>query len=98
MFLFECARGSRMSFAPLWKGLPKRLRRDDVFPFKALGSLKVFLRLIAATREIDLIPSIRTATIELGLMSSKNLCQAFLRMVEGVDGGILGKSSRGRGE
>jgi len=87
-----------MTFAPLWKGLSKCLCGDNVFPFKALGSIRVFLRLIAATREIDLIPSIRTATVELGLMSSKNLCQEFLRMVEGIDGGILGKERRGRGE
>jgi hypothetical protein len=87
-----------MSLTPFWKGLSKCFCRDNMFPFEALCSIRIFLRLIPTTREIDLIPSVSTATVELGFMSSKNQCQEFLGAVEGVDGGILGKERRGRGE
>jgi len=53
-----------------------------VFPFKALGSIRVFLRLIPTTRRIDLIPGVGTATVEGGFMSSKYLCQEFLGVVK----------------
>jgi hypothetical protein len=87
-----------MPLTPFWKGLSKRLCRDNMFPFKTLGSPRIFLRLIPTTREIDLIPGVGTATVELGLMSSKNLCQEFLGAIEGVNGGVLGKERRGRGK
>jgi hypothetical protein len=66
-----------------------------MFPLKALGSIRVFLRLIATTREIHLMPSVGTATVELGFMSRKDLREEFLRMVEGIDGGIVGTERRG---
>ena len=62
-----------------------------MFPLKALGSIRGFLRLIPIARHIDLTPDIGTATVELGFMSSKNLCQEFLGFIERVDGGVLGK-------
>ena len=65
-----------------------------MFPFKALGSIRVFLWLIPTTREIDLIPDIGTATGELGFMSHKGLGHDFLGVVEGLDGGVLGGSGK----
>jgi hypothetical protein len=63
-----------------------------MFPFNALGSIRVFLRLIPTARHIDLTPGIGTATVELGFMSSIDLCQEFLGVVEGIDAGVLRES------
>src|SRR5215813_13581845 len=83
-----------MLLTPFWKGLSKRFCRDNMFPFNALCSIMVFLRLRAATRQIDLTPSVGTFTVEFDCMSSKNLCQKFLRTVEGIDASDLGESGK----
>src|SRR5262249_20822501 len=88
----------RISLTPFFERLPKRLCRDNMFPFNALGSIRVFLRLIPTTRRIDLVPSVDTAAVEFGLMSDKDLCHKLLGFIEGFDTGILGKERRGRGE
>jgi hypothetical protein len=87
-----------MALTPFWKGLSKRLCRDDMFPFKAFGSLRVLPDCIATAHQIDLTPGIGTATVELGFVSSKDLCQEFLRAVEGIDRRVLGKDGGGCGK
>jgi hypothetical protein len=53
-----------------------------MFPFKALCSIRVFLRLIPTARQFDFTPGVGTATVELGFMSSIDLCQEFLGVID----------------
>src|SRR6516162_8578961 len=98
IFLAQLRPLKALPFLSTQAGCPSRhagkdcpcLFRNDMFPLKALGSIRVFLRLIATTREIHLMPSVGTATVELGFMSSIDLRQEFLGMVKRIDSSVLG--------
>ena len=84
-----------MSVAPHEKRLGKGVGRHDVFPFEALGALRLVLDLVTTACQVDLFTGVSAATVEGGGVVGEDLSGKLLGFRERLNGGVTAGMDQG---